>query len=48
MLTFPSALRIYLAVEPVDMRQQFNGLWAQAEQSKRPAGDLLFMSHATG
>ena len=32
MLTFPSALRIFLAVEPVDMRQQFNGLWAQAEQ----------------
>ena len=26
MLTFPSALRIYLAVEPVDMRKQFNGL----------------------
>ena len=24
MLTFPSALRIVLAVEPVDMRQQFN------------------------
>jgi len=32
MLTFPSALRIFLAVEPVDMRQQFNGLWAAAEQ----------------
>jgi len=26
MLTFPSALRIYLAVEPVDMRKQFTGL----------------------
>ena len=32
MLTFPSALKIYLAVEPVDMRKQFNGLWALAEQ----------------
>lgn len=35
MLTFPSALRIYLAVEPVDMRQSFNGLWSQAEQKLR-------------
>jgi len=32
MLTFPSALRIYLAVEPVDMRKQFNGLWSLAEE----------------
>ncbi len=31
MLTFPSALRIYLAVEPVDMRKQFNGLWTAAQ-----------------
>lgn len=31
-LTFPSALKIYLAVEPVDIRKQFNGLWALAEQ----------------
>jgi transposase len=31
MLGFPSALKIYLAVEPVDMRKQFNGLWALAE-----------------
>ena len=35
MLTFPSALKIYLAVEPVDMRKQFNGLWALAEQKLR-------------
>jgi hypothetical protein len=26
MLTFSSTQRIYLAVEPVDMRKQFNGL----------------------
>src|ERR1700676_3326299 len=32
MLGFPSALKIYLAVEPVDMRKQFNGLWVLAEQ----------------
>ena len=37
MLTFPSALKIYLAVEPVDMRKQFNGLWALAEQ--KPSED---------
>ena len=35
MLTFPHALKIYLAVEPVDMRAQFNGLWAYAEQTLR-------------
>ena len=32
MLTFPSALRIFLAAEPVDMRKQFNGLWSLAQQ----------------
>jgi transposase len=32
MLGFPSALKIYLAVEPVDMRKQFNGLWALATE----------------
>lgn len=32
MLGFPAAIRIYLAVAPVDMRKQFNGLWAAAEQ----------------
>ena len=31
MLAFPSALKIYLAVAPVDMRQQFNGLWFHAQ-----------------
>jgi len=31
MLGFPHALKIYLAVEPVDMRKQFNGLWTLAE-----------------
>lgn len=30
MLTFAPGQRIYLAVEPVDMRKQFNGLWALA------------------
>ena len=28
MLAFPSATKIYVAVQPVDMRKSFNGLWA--------------------
>jgi hypothetical protein len=28
MLAFPAAIRIFLAVRPVDMRKSFNGLWA--------------------
>jgi transposase len=35
MLTFSSTQRIYLAVEPVDMRKQFNGLWALAAEKLR-------------
>ncbi len=35
MLTLPSAAKIYLAVEPVDMRKQFNGLWSLAEEKLR-------------
>ena len=44
MLTFPTALKIYLAVEPVDMRKAFNGLWAIAEQKLRedPKGGAVF------
>lgn len=32
MLAFPAAIRIYVAVQPVDMRKQFNGLWAAAQE----------------
>jgi transposase len=32
MLAFPAAIKIYVAVEPVDMRKQFNGLWAAAQE----------------
>jgi len=28
MLAFPAAIRIYVAVRPVDMRKSFNGLWS--------------------
>jgi hypothetical protein len=31
-LTFPTALKIYLALEPVEMRKQFNGLWSLAQE----------------
>ena len=45
MLSFPSALRIFLAVEPVDMRKQFNGLWAVASEHLRedPLRGALFV-----
>jgi transposase len=45
MLTFASTQRIYLAVEPVDMRKQFNGLWALAAQQLQedPFSGALFV-----
>ena len=33
MLSLPAGTRIYLAVEPVDMRKQFDGLWGLAKES---------------
>ena len=35
MFNFATTQRIYLAVEPVDMRKQFNGLWALASEKLR-------------
>ncbi len=32
MLAFPAAIKVYVAVQPVDMRKQFNGLWAAASE----------------
>jgi len=32
MLAFPAGFKIYLVVEAVDMRKQFNGLWALATE----------------
>ncbi len=32
MLAFPHSVRIFVAVEPVDMRKQFNGLWSAASE----------------
>jgi transposase len=31
MLAFPHSIRIYLALAPVDMRKQYDGLWAAAQ-----------------
>ena len=44
MLNFSSNQRIYLAVEPVDMRKQFNGLWAMASErlSESPFDGAMF------
>ena len=35
MLAFPVGFRIHLAIEAVDMRKSFNGLWAEVEQRLR-------------
>ena len=45
MLGFPSALKVYLAIEPVDMRKQFNGLWTLAEDQMKedPRQGALFV-----
>ena len=45
MLTWPGALRVFLAVEPADMRKSFNGLFALAvDQLKEdPAQGALFV-----
>ena len=45
MLAFPSSWRVYLAVEPVDMRKQFDGLWAEVEQrlGEDPLQGALFV-----
>lgn len=32
MLALPASIKIYVALEPVDMRKQYNGLWAAAQQ----------------
>ncbi len=35
MLSFPVGFKIFLALDPVDMRKQFNGLWAAATEQLR-------------
>lgn len=45
MLSFPSSLRIYVAIEPCDMRKSFNGLYALAEETLKedPRSGSLFV-----
>ena len=44
MLSLPNQVRVFLAVEPVDMRKQFDGLWAVARDhlGEDPKGGALF------
>ena len=35
MFSFPNQTRVYLAVQPVDMRKSFSGLWAEASTQLR-------------
>lgn len=35
MVAFPAAIRIYVAVQPVDMRKSFNGLWGAVTEHLR-------------
>ena len=44
MLSLPHQLRVFVAVEPVDMRKQFDGLWAVARDhlGEDPKGGAVF------
>lgn len=44
MLTLPNQMRVFVAVEPVDMRKQFDGLWAVARDhlGEDPKGGAVF------
>lgn len=45
MLAIPAAIRIYVAVEAIDMRKQFNGLWAHAQEKleEDPKSGAMFV-----
>ncbi len=44
MLSFPHSVRIFVAVEPVDMRNQYDGLWraAQSQLGEDPKQGAVF------
>lgn len=45
MLSIPRTMRVFLAREPVDMRKQANGLWAEVQNrlGEDPFGGSLFV-----
>ena len=45
MLAFGATTRIFVAVEPVDMRKQFHGLWSEVEDKLKedPFSGSLFV-----
>jgi transposase len=45
MLAIPHSVRIHLAVEPVDMRKSFNGLWSAVGErlQEDPKSGALFV-----
>lgn len=45
MFSFPHQTKVYLSVEPVDMRKSFNGLWTEARERLRedPFTGALFV-----
>ena len=44
MLAFPAAIKIYVAVQPVDMRKSFNGLWSAVSEQlgENPKSGAVF------
>jgi transposase len=49
MIGFPACVRVFLAVDPVDMRKHFDGLWAVAVNTlhinPREGAVLVFTNH---
>ena len=45
MFSFPTQTRVHLAVDPVDMRKSFDGLWTEASRvlERDPFGGALFV-----
>ena len=48
MLAFPAEIRIYVALQPVDMRKSFNGLWSavreQLEEDPKSGAVFCFIN----
>jgi transposase len=50
MIAFPNSWKVYLGLEPVDMRKHFDGLWAEVEhhlgEDPRQGGLFVFTNAA--